>query len=119
MLGMSRQIRFIPEGGALVEVTHRALHSRLLFRPSPMLNQIIIGTLARAKRRYKVRVCFFVAASNHLHLYLDVDDAKQLGPCMAFLRPGHSEPDSTREVLSGATRDSGRPLAEGPHGSGT
>ena len=57
---MSRRIRFIPEGAALVEVTCRALHSRLLFRPSPELNQIIIGTLARAKRRYGVRVCFFV-----------------------------------------------------------
>jgi REP element-mobilizing transposase RayT len=81
---MSRRLRFIPEGGALVEVTHRALHSRLLFRPSPLLNQIIIGTLARAKRRYKVRVCFFVAASNHLHLYLDVDDAEQLSRFMGY-----------------------------------
>src|SRR4051812_37537520 len=81
---MSRRIRFIPEGGALVEVTSRALHSRLLFRPSPLLNQIIIGTLARAKRRYKVRVCFFVAASNHLHLYLDVDDAEQLSRFMGY-----------------------------------
>jgi len=81
---MSRRLRFIPEGGALVEVTHRALHSRLLFRPGPLLNQIIIGTLARAKRRYKVRVCFFVAASNHLHLYLDVDDAEQLSRFMGY-----------------------------------
>src|SRR3954468_18621883 len=56
---MSRRLRFIPEGGALVEVTCRALHSRLLFRPSPLMNQIIIGTLARAKQRHdKVRVCF-------------------------------------------------------------
>src|SRR3954471_11794101 len=63
---MSRRLRFIPEGGALVEVTCRALHSRLLFRPSSMVNQIIIGTLARAKQRHKVRVCFFVCASNHM-----------------------------------------------------
>ena len=64
---MSRPLRFIPEGGALVEVTCRALHSRLLFRPRPLMNQIIIGTLARAKQRHKVRVCFFVCASNHMH----------------------------------------------------
>src|SRR3954471_24829866 len=81
---MSRRLRFIPEGGALVEVTSRALHSRLLFRPSPLLNQIIIGTLARAKRRYKARVCFFVCASNHLHLLLDVDDAQQLSRFMGY-----------------------------------
>ena len=43
---MSRRIRFIPEEGVLVEVTCRALHSRLLFRPSLTLNEIIIGALA-------------------------------------------------------------------------
>jgi hypothetical protein len=35
LLGMSRRIRFIPDEGPLVEVTCRALHSRLLFRPNP------------------------------------------------------------------------------------
>jgi hypothetical protein len=44
---MSRRLRFIPEEGALVEVTCRALHSRLLFRPSLTLNEIVIGALAR------------------------------------------------------------------------
>jgi REP element-mobilizing transposase RayT len=79
---MSRHLRFIPEEGALVEVTCRTLHSRLLLRPSPRLNQIILGTLARAKQRYGVRVCFFVCASNHLHLLLGVDDARQLSRFM-------------------------------------
>src|SRR4051794_10298696 len=81
---MSRRLRFIPEGGALVEVTCRALHSRLLFRPSSMVNQIIIGTLARAKQRHKVRVCFFVCASNHLHLLLRVEDARELSGFMGY-----------------------------------
>jgi putative transposase len=81
---MSRRLRFIPDGGALVEVTYRALHSRLLFRPSPELNQIILGTLARAKRRHGVRVCFFVCASNHLHLLLRVDDAQQLARFVGY-----------------------------------
>jgi REP element-mobilizing transposase RayT len=81
---MSRHLRFIPEEGSLVEVTCRALHSRLLFRPSLEMNQIIIGTLARAKRRYDVRVCFFVCLSTHLHLLLVVDDAKQLSRFMAY-----------------------------------
>ena len=49
-----------------MEVTCRALHSRLLFRPRPLLNQIIIGTLARAKQRHQVQVCFFVGVSNHM-----------------------------------------------------
>jgi REP element-mobilizing transposase RayT len=81
---MSRRLRFIPEGGALVEVTCRALHSRLLFRPSPLVNQIAIGTLARAKRRHKIRVCFFVCASNHMHLLLWTEDARELSKFMSY-----------------------------------
>ncbi|MFL6258492.1 MAG: transposase [Thermoanaerobaculia bacterium] len=81
---MSRRLRFIPEGGALVEVTCRALHSRLLFRPSPLMNQIFIGTLARAKRRHEVRVCFFICASNHMHLLLRVEDARELAKFMGY-----------------------------------
>jgi putative transposase len=67
-----------------VEVTCRALHSRLLFRPSPMMNQIIIGTLARAKQRHKVQVCFFVGLSNHMHILLWVEDAKGLAKFMGY-----------------------------------
>src|SRR5882757_2767876 len=84
--GMSRRIRFIPEDGALVEVTCRALHSRLLFRPSLTLNEIIIGALARAKHRHALRVCFFAFVSNHFHLLLEVDDAQQLAEFLRFLR---------------------------------
>ena len=51
LLDMSRRIRFIPDDGALVEVTCRALQSRLLFCPRPLMKDIIIGTLARAKNR--------------------------------------------------------------------
>ncbi len=67
-----------------MEVTCRALHSRLLFRPSPMLNQIIIGTLARAKQRHKVQICFFVGVSNHMHLLLWVEDARGLAKFMGY-----------------------------------
>jgi hypothetical protein len=45
---------------------------------------IILGTLARAKRRHGVRVCFFVCASNHLHLLLRVDDAQQLARFVGY-----------------------------------
>jgi hypothetical protein len=49
-----------------------------------MLNQIIIGTLARAKRRHKVRVCFFVCVSNHMHLLLRTEDAGELSKLMGY-----------------------------------
>ena len=81
---MSRRLRFIPEEGAPVEVTCRALHSRLLFCPRPLMNEIIIGTLARAKRRHKVRVCFFVCLGNHMHLLLWTEDARELSKFMGY-----------------------------------
>ena len=49
-----------------------------------MMNQIIIGTLARAKQRYQARICFFAFVSNHFHLYLEVDDARQLSRFMGY-----------------------------------
>jgi REP element-mobilizing transposase RayT len=82
---MSRRLRFIPDPGALVEVTCRALHSRFLLRPGPVLNPIILGALARAKRLYPVRICAFAFASNHFHLILEVDDARQLTRFMNHL----------------------------------
>ena len=79
---MSRRLRYIPEGGALVEVTCRTLHSRFLLRPSPMLNDIVVGVLGRAQRMYPIRVCAVEFASTHFHLLLDVDDALQLARFM-------------------------------------
>jgi REP element-mobilizing transposase RayT len=82
---MSRRLRYVPEGGALVEVTCRTIHSRFLLRPSPELNDIVVGVLARAQRMYPIRLCSFAFASNHFHLQLDVDDARQLSCFMRYL----------------------------------
>jgi REP element-mobilizing transposase RayT len=80
-----RRLRYVPEGGALVEVTCRTIHSRFLLRPGPLLNEIVIGVLGRAQRKYPTRVCGYVLASNHLHLLLDVDDAHQLCCFMRYV----------------------------------
>jgi REP element-mobilizing transposase RayT len=81
---MSRRLRFIPDHGALVEVTCRALQSRFLLRPGATLDSIILGALARAQRRYAVRIIAFFFASNHFHLILEVDDAWQLSLFMNY-----------------------------------
>ena len=39
---MPRKLRFIPEEGTLVEVTCRTIQSRMLLRPSPGLNEILL-----------------------------------------------------------------------------
>ena len=62
---MARQLRYVPEGGALVHVTTRTVQGRYLLRPSPALNEILVGVLARAQKLYPAGVCAAVAASNH------------------------------------------------------
>jgi hypothetical protein len=82
---MPRAIRFIPEGGALVEITDRTVQGRFLLVPSPELNDIILGVLGRAQRLYGVGLCGFVFLSNHFHLIIRVNDARQLADFMGYL----------------------------------
>jgi hypothetical protein len=82
---MSRRLRFIPDDGALVEVTTRTLHSRYLLRSSRELDEIIVGVLGRAQRLYEVRICGYLFLSSHYHLLLAVDDARQLSLFMAYV----------------------------------
>ena len=56
----------MPEGGALVEVTVRTIQSRLLLRPGPAVNEIILGVLGRAQRLYGVACVSVVFLSNLL-----------------------------------------------------
>jgi putative transposase len=82
---VARRLRYVEEGGSLVEVTARMLQRRFLLRPSPALNEIVHGLLARGKRRYGVEVCLFVFMSGHFHLLLRVENALQLSRFMTWL----------------------------------
>jgi hypothetical protein len=46
---MARMLRFVPSPGALIEVTTRTIQSRLLLRPSPAINDAVIGVLGCAQ----------------------------------------------------------------------
>lgn len=81
---MGRSVRFVPERGALVEVTVRTIQSRLLLRPSLALNERVIGVLGRAQRLYGMRCCAVACASNHYHALLWVEDAEQLARFMQY-----------------------------------
>jgi hypothetical protein len=61
---MSRHLRFIPEGGALVEVTCRTIQGRLLLRPSPQLNDIFLGVLGRAQSRLPLEIVAYCCLSS-------------------------------------------------------
>jgi len=82
---MARRLRYVPPGGALVEVTCRTIQGRLLMRPSALLNDAIRGVLARAARLHAVEVHLPVFLSNHYHLLLSVRDARQLAAFMNYL----------------------------------
>lgn len=82
---MGRSLRFVPESGAIVEVTVRTIQSRLLLRPSLALNERVIGVLGRAQRLYGVRCSCVAFASNHWHALLTVDDAEQLARFMQYV----------------------------------
>lgn len=82
---MGRRLRYIPPGGALVEVTCRVMQARFLLRPSPALRDLTLGVLGRGQRLYGVGIIGFVFLSNHYHLLLRVRDAHQLARFVGHL----------------------------------
>jgi len=82
---MSRPIRFLPDPKTLVEVSTRTLQSRLLLRPSLEINEAVVGILGRAQRLYHMEVCAVAFVSNHYHLLLRVESAKQLAGFMTYV----------------------------------
>jgi REP element-mobilizing transposase RayT len=85
---VGRKLRYLPDDNHLVEVTCRVIHRRFLLRPSPRLNAIIIGALARFQHRYDMRICGLVYLSNHCHLLLRPRSVKQLA---SFMRDVNSK----------------------------
>src|SRR5210317_776399 len=82
---MARRLRFIPEGGALVEVTCRTIQGRFLLKPTVELESLVVGVLARAQRLYPVELHAYVFLSNHYHLLLSVESALDLAHFMNYL----------------------------------
>ena len=81
---MPRPLRFIPEH-SLVEITTRTLQGRLLLKPSPELNDLIVGVIGKAQHDYKMVLQGFVVASNHAHFYARPSCAQQLARFMQFV----------------------------------
>ena len=81
---MSYPLRWI-QPGRLYETTSRAIHSRLLLRPSDELNTIINGILAKAVEKYDVQICDYIVLSNHMHMLLIPGSADQMRRFMNFV----------------------------------
>ena len=83
---MGRDLRHIPPGDGLVEITDRCFQSRFLLRPSPTLNAAFVGALARASRRHGVGVADYSVLSNHFHLLVVCDEPSRLAGFMRDLK---------------------------------
>jgi REP element-mobilizing transposase RayT len=81
---VGRRLRWVPEEGSLVDITCRTVQGRRLLRPSPELNEIVLGVLGRAQRLHPIRICGVAVLSSHMHLLVDVDNAQQLSDFMEY-----------------------------------
>ena len=82
---MSRPLRYQPGEWSTVFVTGRCIHSRFLLTPSPRVNSLINGILARGCTRYEVRLHAMCFMSNHYHLLLSSQDAASTSSFMQFI----------------------------------
>ncbi len=80
---MSRVPRLWTRPNAGVEIMNRCIQGRHLIKPSPRLNQIIIGALAKAREKYPVEIYSGAFASNHFHLHLQAPSVKIQADFMA------------------------------------
>lgn len=74
--GMPRRLRLTPPG-SVVEITQRTVQGRFLLRPSPQLNRVALGVLGRAQRKYSIPIHSFGLLSNHYHLSIEPESARQ------------------------------------------
>lgn len=82
---MKNEPRYVPPGGAIIEVSNRTQQGRFLLRPSLEVNDLILGVLGRAQRLYSVTIFAYVFLSDHYHILLWVRDALQLASFMNYL----------------------------------
>lgn len=63
----------------------RTVQGRLLLRPSAALNEIVLGVLGRAQRRYAMTIHAASFLSNHFHLLLSPVSTAQMADFMEYL----------------------------------
>ncbi len=81
---MAREPRYVPSGGAIIEVSNRTMQGRFLLRPSAHTNEIILGVLGRAQRLFDMVIFAFLFMSDHYHLLMFPHDARHLALFMEY-----------------------------------
>lgn len=81
---MARPLRFLPPG-SLVEVTGRTVHGRFLLRPYRAVNDLVIGVIGRAQKKYGMKIHAMVFLSSHWHGLLSPESPQQLAAFVDFV----------------------------------
>ena len=79
---MPRSVRFLPNPGATVEITQRTSQGRFLLKPSPRLNKLVVGCLARAQKNTGAQLHAVAVLSGHFHLLASFETVKQMSRFM-------------------------------------
>ena len=108
---MGRKLRYLPDDNHLVAITGRTMGGRFLLRPSPRLNAIVHGALARSQERHGMKVCAVVYLSNHCHLLLRPESVEQLAGFMRDVNAKIAKEAGRLHGWSGALW--GRPYTDG------
>lgn len=82
---MGRNPRYIPPN-SLQHVTDVIFQNRRLLSPSSEVNQLFLGILGRAQKKYDMPICAVVAMSSHIHYLLRPRDGAHLATFMCFLK---------------------------------
>jgi len=82
---MGHPLRWFHPGG-VYETTIRTIQERFLLRPGPAARDIVLGVLGRAQWLYPgIRLYAFAYLSNHAHLLVSGDDARELAAFLGFV----------------------------------
>ncbi len=81
-----RKLRYVPQSRTLVSITNRTIQGRYLLTPGSSFNDLFLGILGRTQRSHEMEIAAATVLSNHFHLLLIVDDAKEVADFMRDLQ---------------------------------
>lgn len=81
-----RKLRYVPQPRTLVSITNRTIQGRYLLTPGPSFNDLFRGILGRTQRIHEMEIAAVTVLSNHFHILLIVDDAKEVADFMRDLQ---------------------------------
>ncbi len=88
---MPRDPRAFTQPWRLVEVTSVTIQNRYLLRPSAELNDLVIGVVGRAQRKYDMPVMCITVMSSHYHILLFAQDANHMASFLEFVNTNISK----------------------------